>query len=229
MAQLNPDDVAMFLSEHPDFFASFPDLLATLTVPHPQNGQAISLVERQSLLLRHRIGALEAHVAKLTRHGAESDAIVDKLIAWARALLVQADPALLPDTAIEQMKLNFSVPHAALRLWDVAPAYRHLPFSAAVSEDIKHLVSSMMAPFAGSNAGFEAAAWMHADPSAIQSLAMLPLRIGASPEAFGLMVLGSGDKLRFQSSMGTDFLARFAELASAALARLRVAPAQASA
>jgi hypothetical protein len=50
---------------------------------------------------------------------------------------------------------------------------------------------------------------------------MLPLRVGASPDAFGLLVLGSPDKDRFQITMGTAFLARIAELASAALARLR--------
>ena len=50
---------------------------------------------------------------------------------------------------------------------------------------------------------------------------MLPLRVGADPRTFGLLVLGSGDKDRFQVTMGTAFLERIAELASAALARLR--------
>jgi uncharacterized protein YigA (DUF484 family) len=229
MTTLNAADVAAYLAGNPDFFAAYPELLATLMVPHPQNGQAISLVERQSLILRQRIGALEAHVSEFKRHGAESDAIVDKLIVWARALLAQDDSALLPDTAVEQMKLIFSVPHAALRLWDVAHAYREWACASPVSRDIRQLADSMRAPFAGANAGFEAAAWMHEDPAAIRSLAMLPLRAGAGAETFGLMVLGSGDRERFQASMGTDFLARFAELASAALARLRAVPAEESA
>jgi hypothetical protein len=56
---------------------------------------------------------------------------------------------------------------------------------------------------------------------------MLPLRVGASPEAFGLLVLGSPDKDRFHITMGTAFLTRIGELASAALSRLRVEPARA--
>ena len=40
--------------------------------------------------------------------------------------------------------------------------------------------------------------------SPVQSLAMLPLRIGADPATFGLLVLGSADKDRFQIDMGTD-------------------------
>ena len=50
---------------------------------------------------------------------------------------------------------------------------------------------------------------------------MLPLRIGGDPQTFGMLVLGSADPDRFQSSMGTAFLERIGELASAALARLR--------
>ncbi|MEO7128606.1 MAG: DUF484 family protein, partial [Rhodoferax sp.] len=41
------------------------------------------------------------------------------------------------------------------------------------------------------------------------------------PQAFGLIVLASPDSQRFNSAMGTDFLERIAELASAALSRLR--------
>jgi hypothetical protein len=213
--------VADYLAAHPDFFAAHPELLATLAVPHPQNGQAISLVERQSLVLRHRIGSLESHIAALKRHGAENDAIVAKLVGWARALLAQADAAALPDTALENLRAMFAVPYAALRLWEVAPVHAGRHWAAPVSADIRRLADSMGTPYAGPNAGFEAAGWLHDDVQAIRSLALLPLRVGASPEAFGLLVLGSGDRSRFEAGIGTDFLARFAELASAAFARLR--------
>jgi uncharacterized protein YigA (DUF484 family) len=56
------------------------------------------------------------------------------------------------------------------------------------------------------------------------SLALLPLRPGAvsgTAPAFGMLVLASPDPQRFQSGMATDFLERIAELASAALSRLR--------
>lgn len=215
------DDVARYLAEHPDFFEQHPELLGVINIPHPQNGQAISLVERQSLLLRDRIRALEARIAEMLRHGEENDVIADKVVRWARALLLQTDPVQLPSTAVEELKRLFAVPFGAVRVWDVQPAYAGIACAEAVSDDIKRLASSMQAPFCGSNVGFEAARWMAADEGAVHSLAMLPLRIGASPDAFGLLVLGSPDKDRFQITMGTAFLARIAELASAALARLR--------
>jgi uncharacterized protein len=107
-----------------------------------------------------------------------------------------------------------------VRLWSVKPAYAALPCARPVSQDTTRLANSMRAPFCGSNVGFEAAAWFD-DGAAAQSLAMLPLRVGADPATFGLLVLGSADKDRFQIGMGTTFLERIAELASAALARLR--------
>ncbi len=222
MTTLNAEQVAQYLSEHPDFFAAHPELLASLAVPHPQNGQAVSLLERQSLIQRQRVHALEGQIAELKRHGTNNDALVDKLIVWARALLSEPEAAALPDTAVEQMKRIFAVPHAALRLWAVAPAYQTRPWAAPVNDDIKRLVKSMRAPFAGANAGFEAAIWMHPNVATIRSLALMPLRLDADPESepFGLLVLGSDERERFQVTMGTEFLTRFADLAAAALARL---------
>ena len=51
----------------------------------------------------------------------------------------------------------------------------------------------------------------------VQSLALLPLRQGAAPEVFGLLVLGTPDPSRFTQDHGTAFLERIAELSSAAL------------
>jgi uncharacterized protein YigA (DUF484 family) len=118
------------------------------------------------------------------------------------------------------MKEVFSVPHCAVRLWSVKPEYAALECAKPVTTDTVSLANSMRTPFCGSNVGFEAATWFD-DAAGIQSLAMLPLRVGADPATFGLLVLASADKDRFQITMGTTFLERIAELASAALARLR--------
>jgi uncharacterized protein YigA (DUF484 family) len=56
---------------------------------------------------------------------------------------------------------------------------------------------------------------------------MIPLRHGgASAEdggTFGLLVLGSPDPTRYAADMGTEFLMRVGDIASAALSRLRTA------
>ena len=56
------------------------------------------------------------------------------------------------------------------------------------------------------------------------SLALIPLRsgeAGSTAPAFGMLVLASMDPQRFHGGMGTDFLSRIGEVASAALSRLR--------
>lgn len=223
MEPIDPARVAEYLSEHPEFFAAHPALLSALTVPHPQNGQAISLVERQSLLLRDRIRALELQQAQILRNGQDNDAIADRLVRWVRALLMAEDPAQLPQVAVAELQRVFEVPLAAVRVWPARTVYVDESWAQPVGDDVRQLADSMAVPYCGPNAGFEAARWLAAAAGGApaQSVALLPLRTGAETRSFGLIVLGSPDPQRFQESMGTDFLARLAELASAALARLR--------
>jgi hypothetical protein len=215
------EEVAQFLTQHPDFFDHHPEVLANVAIPHPQDGHAVSLVERQSVILRERIKSLELRLSEMLRHGEENDAIADRIVHWARALLSQADPAQLPRTLLDELMRQFNVPSGALRLWSVAPQYAGQEWAQPAGEDIIRLASGMQAPFCGSNVGCEAAAWMAADPATIRSLAMMPLRVGGDARAFGLLALGSPDPDRFQITMGTAFLSRITELASAALGRLR--------
>ena len=56
---------------------------------------------------------------------------------------------------------------------------------------------------------------------AAATVALIPVRTGRAQQAFGLLVLASPDPQRFHAGMGTDFLERMADLAGAALSRLR--------
>ncbi|MFN7572640.1 MAG: DUF484 family protein [Betaproteobacteria bacterium] len=221
---MNATDVAQYLAEHSDFFEQHPEVLAVLQVPHPQNGQAVSLMERQAQMQRERVRALEARLAELVRYGAENDALADKLVAWSAALVAHSDTLTLPSTVLTQIKRVFDVPHATLRLWGIRPLFAQLPCAQPAGEDAMRLAASMAAPYCGPNSGFDAAGWLAEDgatPGSVQSLALLPLRAAAGEAPFGLLVLGSADAERFRAGMGTAFLLRIASLAGAALSRLR--------
>jgi uncharacterized protein YigA (DUF484 family) len=92
-----------------------------------------------------------------------------------------------------------------------------------VSEDARSFAHSLTQPYCGVVSGIEAVGWLD-DPATAMSIALIPLRPsalnGVGP-AFGMLVLASPDPQRFQSGFATDFLERIAELASAALSRLR--------
>ena len=102
------------------------------------------------------------------------------------------------------------IPQAAIRVWGVARPLRRCPSRSRVSEDVKSFASSLSLPYCGVNAGFEASEWLD-EPSAVMSMAMMPLRRPRAP-AFGLLVLGSPDPTRYAAEMGTEFLSRIGEV-----------------
>lgn len=214
--QLDSNAVADFLIDNPHFFEEHSELLARVKLTSPVAGRAVSLQERQMEVLREKNKALELRLADLLRIGQENDAITQKFLAWTRSLLLARNDVDLPHTLINGLETIFSVPHATLRIWGVAEDFAHTWFAAEVSEDARLFCNSLTAPYCGPNQDFEAASWID-EAESIRSIAMLPLRRGEGEPAFGLLVLGSPDAQRFSADMGTDFLAKIGETASAAM------------
>lgn len=226
MNPITEDDIADFLLNTPDFFERHAELLAAVQLTSPHGQRAVSLQERQAEMLREKIRALELKAADMIRHGQENVSIADKLQRWTRELLLTREPAELPGVIVEQIKAQFQVPMAAIRVWGVAPQWADLPFAQGASADAQAFAASLTTPYCGTNPGLEAASWL-GDAAVPASLALLPLRADASGQVVGLLVLGSTDPQRFHAGMGTDFLERIAELTSAALGRLSPLPAAA--
>jgi uncharacterized protein YigA (DUF484 family) len=220
---ITEDDIANYLVNTPDFFERHAELLAAVQLSSPHNPRTVSLQERQAMLLREKIKQLEIRIMDMIRNGNDNMILSDKLLQWARILFLHTDPAGLPELMASELAQQFTVPQVGIKVWGVSSAYADADFAQGVTEDAKTFVSSLTEPFCGVNTGLEAINWM-AQPQAVASLAMLPLRagpLGSVAPAFGLLVLASPDAHRFNSAMGTDFLARLAELASAALSPLR--------
>ncbi|GAC1407836.1 MAG: DUF484 family protein [Burkholderiaceae bacterium] len=213
---LDSHAVAEFLTQHPSFFVEHADVLAEVRLSSVLGGRTVSLQERQMEVLRDKIKALEIRLADLMRLGQENDAIAYKFQQWTRALLLARNDVDLPHILITDLQTIFEVPHATLRLWGVAPEFAHAWFAKQVSPDSRIFTNSLQLPFCGQNNDFEAASWLDEAP-AVQSLAMLPLRLGTASEAFGLLVLGSEDPGRYTAEMGTDFLTTIGATSSAAL------------
>jgi uncharacterized protein len=220
MNPITEDDIADFLLNTPDFFGRHAELLSAVLLTSPHGNRAVSLQERQAEMLREKIKTLEHRVMDMIRHGNENMIIADRLQRWARSLFLATAPQDLPAIMVEGLQTEFMVPQVAIKVWGVADAFGGEPFALGVSSDVKSLASSLMAPYCGANAGFEAVGWLP-DPAAVASVALIALRLDAAPQAFGMMVLASPDSQRFHAGMGTDFLERMAELGSAALSRLR--------
>jgi uncharacterized protein YigA (DUF484 family) len=216
---ITEQDIANYLANTPGFFERHAELLSTVQLTSPHGQRAVSLQERQMEMLRDKIRGLEGKIIEMIRHGQENVAIADKLHRWTRALMLTANPGELPEVLTRELMHQFMIPQAGIRVWGAADAFSGLGFAKAVSADVKSLASSLTLPYCGVNSGFEAAQWLD-DAASAMSLAMIPLRHGASVEAFGMLVLASPDPTRYTADMGTEFLQRIGELASAALSRL---------
>ena len=217
---ITEEDIAEFLIHTPGFFERHAELLTAVQLTSPHGGRAVSLQERQAEMLRDKIKLLEQRLMEMMRHGNENMLIADRMLRWARQMFLVARPVDLPAVLVSEIRSQFSVPQAALKLWDVAEVYAGEPFAQGASEDVRSLASSLGVPYCGVNAGFDAVQWLD-DPEAAASLALIPLRAGAAGPAFGLLILASPDSQRYKAGMATDFLERIAELASAALSRVR--------
>lgn len=220
---MTEQDIANYLRGNPAFFERQADVLAEICLISPHSRRTVSLQERQAELLREKIRMLEGRLMEMIRHGGDNLALSDKMLRWARDLFLTQEAVDIPAAIADSIQLQFAVPQVAVRVWGVADEFTDEAFAQGVSEDARLLASSLHEPFCGVNSGFEATNWLP-HPSQAVSLALLPLRTldaGNAGPAFGMLVLASPDAQRYTSTMGTDFLARIAEVASAALSPLR--------
>ena len=216
---ITEDDIASFLANTPDFFERHAELLATVELSSGHGGRAVSLQERQAGLLRDKIKTLESKVVEMIRHGNENVTIADKLQRCTRHLLLTAHARDLPETIVRELKGQFAIPQAVIKVWRVNGIFTGESFCTDVSSDAQAFASSLGAPYCGVTSGFEAASWLP-DAAMAMSIALIPLRVAPEQEAFGMLVLASTDAQRFHADMGTDFLAQIGDLAGAALSRL---------
>lgn len=212
-------DIANYLAHTPGFFERHAELLASVQLTSPHGLRAVSLQERQMEMLRERIKGLEMRIVEMIRHGQENVAIAERLQRWTRAILLTHEARALPGAMLLELQHQFLIPQAALRLWSLDAAHADEHFARPVSDDAKAFAASLTQPYCGVNAGFEATGWLES-PQDVASMALIPLRHGSREDAFGLLVLASPDPTRYAVDMGTDFLARIGETASAGLSRL---------
>ncbi len=220
---ITEDDIAEFLIQTPEFFERHAEVLAGVQMVSPYGNRTVSLQERQAEMLRDKIKGLEHRIMDMMRNGSQNHHTIDRIHHWTCDVVKTRNPVQLPEAIAEGLQRHFDVPHAAIRLWDVAETYLNEPFAQGVGADARSFASSLTTPYCGPNVGVEPVSWL-ADSATIQSAVLLPLRDGAisgDEPAWGMLVLGSPDLARFDADMSTDLLERIGEIAASVLSRLR--------
>jgi len=214
---MKSEDVARYLHDHPEFFDQYAETLALVTLPDPHSGRAISITEKQLFNLRDKVRALEAKLADLIGFGEENDAISDKVHGLAVALIGAADQAAVVRALYSHLGGAFAVPHVTLRLWGAGQGDGH-EFDA-VADTVKAFASSLSRPYCGTVTGQESLEWFGDNATHLRSMTQLPLRESGGV-CFGLLVMASEEAHRFYPELGTLYLERIGDMASAALLRV---------
>ena len=170
------------------------------------------------LSLRDKNRQLEAKMGELLQFGEENDVISEKMHRLAVAVIAAATFQAVIHTVNFHLRDDFSIPHFALRLWDRPDDIAELPEFAEVGEELMSFAETLTQPYCGSTSGFETSSWFGASSLHIRSQALIALRTGGG--TIGMIALGSEDAQRFYAGMGTVYLERLGEMASAALARV---------
>ena len=215
---MKSEEVAQYLLDHPQFFEEHADLISRMVIPHPHGGRTISITERQMLSLRDKNKQLEGKMVELLQFGEENDVIGEKMHRLGVAVIAAGSFQSVIHTLNFHLRDDFAIPHFALRLWHRPENVAELPEFAGVSEELQAFAETLTQPYCGSTAGFETASWFGIAASDIRSQGLIALRNGGG--TIGLIALGSEEPQRFYAGMGTLYLERLGEMASAALARV---------
>ena len=211
---MQAQDIVDFLNAHPGFFDEHPDLLNQLTVPHPTNGNTISLTERQVLTLREKLAQVQGKLAELVSFGEENDMIAEKVHRLTLSLLLAEDFEAVNFVVYNHLQEDFSVPHVALRIWN-SILKRPVPEFIEASEELRFFAADLRQPYCGPAQHEEIVTWFGEAAPFLQSMSLIPLRRDA--QVFGMLALGSEDPQRFFPEMGTMYVERIGDLVGAAV------------
>ncbi len=215
---MKAEDVVLYLQNNPQFFEENAETLSHIVIPHPHGGRTISITERQMLSLRDKNRQLEGKMGELLQFGEENDVISEKMHRLAVSMISAKSFRAVIHTLNFHLRDDFSIPRFALRLWDRPEGADELPEFAAVSQELQTFAETLTQPYCGSTSGFETSSWFGENSRSVRSQALIALRNGGG--TIGMIALGSEDAQRFYAGMGTLYLERLGEMASAALARV---------
>ena len=213
---ISEQQVADYLASNPDFFSRHIKLLEKLHVPH-QSGSAVSLVERQTSVLREKTRQLTANLSELIDIARHNDMQFEKT---KRMVLNLLEAVTLDDIAVavdESLCNDFHGDSTALILFDdhATGSNNIRVMNREDAEPVELLIQSNLVS-CGQLEEPQTRFLFQQDASRVASAAVVPLVRG---DTLGLLAVGSFDPQYFQSSQGTLFLSYVGEVLSTVLQR----------
>jgi len=221
---LAEEQIAEYLTAHPEFFERHPGVLTRLKLPHHQRGNAaVSLVERQVLVLREKHATLEKKLHELIENGRSNDAIVDRVHRLTRRLLRAKDASGVVMAMEASLREDFGASRWLLLLTDLSltglaalqsPHVRVVPKGSAELRIFETFFESGR-PRSGQIRDTQRDYLFGGVGSSVGSTVLVPLGDRGS---LGLVAIASHDTERYLPTMSTDFLVRIGEIITEAIA-----------
>ncbi len=219
LPQLNSNQVADYLQQHPEFFHTHLALLENMSIPHP-SGNAVSLISKQLELFRSKHQELENQLTALIDIARDNDASFNRMH--------ELTLSLIESKTIEEVIANFDKVVADCFLADfssirIIKDNTESPISNLFvdrnNENLQHFESELknnkskcgkptiaQAKFLFGETGLE-----------VKSCAIIPM---VFTELEGLIAIGSREETRFHYSMGNLFLTQMSEVVGTRLIAL---------
>jgi len=203
--ELDEREVVAYLKRHPDFFSRNEGLLLELTLPHPQNGQAISLVERQVGVLREQKQQLRDQLQQLTLAARTNEQLMGRFQQLILSLIDSDNLSEAVNYIRDALREDFHADAVELLLFDcegeensITSGDGRLGAFERILEGRRtvcgHLRAEQLDLLFGT-AGND-----------IASAVVIPLCEGESEPCLGMVGIGSIDANRYHPQMGTMFV-----------------------
>ncbi len=212
------DQVARYLTNHPEFFENQAELIAGLRLSHA-SGSAVSLIERQIQVLREQNEGLKARLLELVDVARDNDRLSDRVHRMTLDLLATDGGPALVDTLEDRLRNEFDADAVTLFLSDIDGSLQRESGALKLDADdaVKALFESAFRDsktLCGRLSPEQNAFLFREQAQAIESAAVIPLDHHAQA---GLLAIGSRESKRFNTGMGTLFLSHLGELLLALL------------
>jgi hypothetical protein len=191
-------------------------------LPHQRGSAAISLVERQVLVLREKHATLEQKLRELIENGRTNDAIADRMHRLTRRLLRGRDCNAVIAGLETSLREDFGASRWVILITDPAlpslgtaasPHVRVVPRGSPELKIFETFFDSGR-PRSGQIRDTQRDYLFGADGGQVGSTVLIPLGERA---ALGLLAIASHDTERYLPTMSTDFLVRIGEIVSEAI------------
>ena len=209
LSEKQEQTIVNFLGSNPDFFDRHPELLHTLELTH-DNGDAVSLIERQVKSLRQEVDQYKQRLEELVDIARDNEELNKRMHRLTLNLIDTVDFDETLNALQDKLHEDFDAEAVELHL------FTHNEAEGNENADLDGYRGFLDdgVPVCGLLEMKQLEYLFGPQAEDVNSTALIPIR---SEGVLGVLAIGSTDTDRFSADMGTEYLGRLGEVISRTL------------